>query len=41
VETVYTMERWNQGLKEALDRATGRGPAQASSQVVELVKMEN
>ncbi len=28
VETNYNLERWNQGLKEALDRALG-GPAQA------------
>jgi glycosyltransferase involved in cell wall biosynthesis len=27
VETHYSLERWNQGLKEALDRALGRGAA--------------
>lgn len=42
VETVYTMERWNQGLKEALDKATGcSGLAQGNSGAVELVRIEN
>jgi glycosyltransferase involved in cell wall biosynthesis len=41
VETNYTMERWNQGLKEALDKATARAcPAEASG-VVERVRIEN
>jgi len=41
VETKYTMERWNQGLKEALDKATGLRHRHASDSVVELVKIDD
>jgi glycosyltransferase involved in cell wall biosynthesis len=31
VQTTYTLERWNQGLKEVFDRALGQAPAQEAA----------
>jgi glycosyltransferase involved in cell wall biosynthesis len=42
VETIYTMEQWNKGLKEALDKATGRTRScRGDSATVELVRIDN